>query len=306
MTEKPIIIGVDESPEAVRAARMGWHRAAAMGAPCRLIHAIPDLWVTLAAPQPPVYPAVEDAVADAARHRIRTALAVELPPAALDRIEIKVGRPAAVLAECAVGAQLVVLGGKTHGPLARGLGGSTAHYLVRSLEVPVLVVALAGWPVHRVLTALDLSYAAEPTIAAARQLAQHLHARLRLLHVVEPVHAAGVVAAQVDEKAVYRAALDGFAHTCAGLTEVEPNDRVMRRGPAADTVADEAARWAADVIVVGSHGKGWVQRMLVGSVTERLLALLPASLLIVPVRPAERPTEWAETPTRVRKGTLVI
>jgi nucleotide-binding universal stress UspA family protein len=90
------------------------------------------------------------------------------------------------------------------------------------------------------------------------------------------------------------------------VTEVGPDDRVMRRGVAAEIIAAEAATWSADVVVVGSHGKGWVERLLVGSATERLLALLPASLLVVPVHPAEQPAEWPRTEKRVRKGMLVI
>lgn len=309
MTEKPIIVGVDESPEAGRAALAGWRLAAAMRAPCRLIHAIPDVWSGAALEQVPITPSVSAEIADDARRRIAAALGPTLPPDALAAVEVKVGRPAAVLAEAAAGAQLVVLGARMHGPLARGLGGSTAHYLVRSLDVPVLVIALDGWPIRRVLAAVDLSFASEPTIAAARRLAQDMDARLRVLHVVEPVRATRA-AARVDEDAVYRDALQSFSQTTAGLTELAAGDRAMRRGPAADTVAAEAASWAADVVVVGSHGKGWVERLLVGSVTERLLARLPASLLIVPVRPAERPRSWNGKERRgrkgVRKGVLVV
>jgi len=36
-------------------------------------------------------------------------------------------------------------------------------------------------------------------------------------------------------------------------------------------------------LVVGSHGKGWAERALVGSVTEQLLNHLPLSLVVVPV-----------------------
>lgn len=306
MTEKPIIVGIDDSPEAGRAALVGWQLAAAMRAPCRLIHAIPDMWAAATLAQVPITPTLSEDIVDDARRRIVEALGHTLPPEAIAAIEVKVGRAAAVLAECAAGAQLVVLGGKTHGALARGLGGSTAHYLVRSVDVPVLITALAGWPIRRVLAAVDLSFAAEPTIEAARRLAQDAKARLRLLHVVEPVRAPKVIAARVDAEALYRDALEAFNRATAGLTELEPADRVMRRGPAADTIAAEAANWAADVVVVGSHGKGWVERMLVGSATERLLALLPASLLIVPVRPVEQPAAWPEATQRARKGTMVF
>ena len=306
MPEKPIVVGVDESPEAVRAAHLGWELAAARRAPCRLIHVIPDTWITPDLAAVPFTPAMAEQVVSDASRRIRDSLADAVPQAALDAIEIVVGRAPHVLAEAAAGAQLVVVGGKTHGPLARGLGGSTAHYLVRSLEVPVLIVALAGWPVRRVLAAVDLSYAAEPTIAAARQLAQGLQARLRLLHAVEPIHAPGIVPVPLDEEAVFDETLRRFQRLTARVTAIEPADRVTRRGLAADTVAKEAAEWAADIVVVGSHGKGWIQRMLVGSTTERLMTLLPASLLIVPVRPAEKPTEWADSPTRVRRGMVII
>jgi nucleotide-binding universal stress UspA family protein len=50
-----------------------------------------------------------------------------------------------------------------------------------------------------------------------------------------------------------------------------------------DTLLREASEWQADVLVVGSHGKGWAQRVLLGSVTERLINHLPTSLLVAPV-----------------------
>jgi nucleotide-binding universal stress UspA family protein len=270
-----------------------------MGAPCRLIHAIPDVWAVDAV-------GIAELVVEHERRRIAAALRDVVPADALAAIEIKIGRPAHVLAESAAGAQLVVLGAKPHSALARGLGGSTAHYLVRTRDVPVLVVALDVWPPQRILAAVDLSYAAEPTIAAARRLAQSTGARLRVMHVVEPVHAARVTGVRLDYEAMYRASLEHFNRLTAGLTEIEVRDRVMRRGPAADMVAEEAAGWSADVVVVGSHGKGWIERMLVGSATESLLARLPASLLIVPVQPAQAPAPWPEQERRVRSGVTII
>ena len=35
--------------------------------------------------------------------------------------------------------------------------------------------------------------------------------------------------------------------------------------------------------MIGSHGKSWAQRVLLGSVTERVLNHLPTSLLVAPV-----------------------
>jgi nucleotide-binding universal stress UspA family protein len=49
-----------------------------------------------------------------------------------------------------------------------------------------------------------------------------------------------------------------------------------------ETILREAFAWQADLLVVGSHGRGWAERLLLGSVTERLLNHLPTSLLVVP------------------------
>jgi len=46
------------------------------------------------------------------------------------------------------------------------------------------------------------------------------------------------------------------------------------------SLAELASR--ADVVVLGSHGKNWVDRLLLGSTTERLIADLPSSLLVAP------------------------
>ena len=61
----------------------------------------------------------------------------------------------------------------------------------------------------------------------------------------------------------------------------------MRRGRAAAAITSEVRQWNADLVVMGSHGKGWVDRLLIGSTSERLLNVLPTSMLVVPVsRPA--------------------
>jgi nucleotide-binding universal stress UspA family protein len=53
---------------------------------------------------------------------------------------------------------------------------------------------------------------------------------------------------------------------------------------AVDAILRETAESQADLLVVGSHGKGWAQRWLVGSVTEQLLNHRPTALLVVPPR----------------------
>ncbi len=65
-------------------------------------------------------------------------------------------------------------------------------------------------------------------------------------------------------------------------------DRAIRYGTAVEALLREVTEWKADLLVLGSHGKGWAERVLIGSVTEKLLNHLPTSVLVVPVAAAAR------------------
>ena len=49
----------------------------------------------------------------------------------------------------------------------------------------------------------------------------------------------------------------------------------------AEMIADAAGQWNADLLVVGTHGRRGIERMLVGSVAENLVRLCTISLLLV-------------------------
>jgi nucleotide-binding universal stress UspA family protein len=67
------------------------------------------------------------------------------------------------------------------------------------------------------------------------------------------------------------------------LVKSPDTEKTICYGMPVEMITEQAAEWHADLLVVGSHGKGWVDRLLIGSVTERLLNQLPTSLLVVPV-----------------------
>jgi len=302
MSHKPIVAGIDNSAASGRAAAVAYRIAEAAGVPCQLIHAVPPTGpARIVVPGRPPAPEVWQE----ARREMESLLNGHVPPAVLERLEVLVGRAGVILADAArrANAELVVLGGKPHGAVARGLGGSTAQYLVRTLDIPLLVTGPTDRPMSRVLVAVDLSYASRPTLQAARRLADRLGAQLRVLHVVEPVRSRVGAArrADADPEALARTAakiLRRLVEAELGVGGAEP---VVRQGPAAEEIVAEAASWGADVIVMGSHGKGWVDRLLVGSATERLLATLPTALLVVPTYPARR--DRAARPGRKRHPT---
>lgn len=285
MNANPVVIAVDESPEAAHAAVVGTELAAALGAEARLVTIVPDPWAAA-----PVSEVPFDVVAfnrdneDAQRREVQSALRGKVSDTLVDALESEVGRPQQLLESYAAraGASLLVLGGKHHSRVARWLTGSTAHHVLRKLEVPVFIVRPDTEHVKRVLCAVDLSTAAPRTVAHAEELARATRAELRMLHVVSPVPVTAPLPMPFDTDYLRDQAERRLESEVWPSITIEGVEKVVQVGPIVDTICQEARRWPADVIVVGSHGKGLVDRMLLGSATEQLLNELPASLLVVP------------------------
>lgn len=282
-----VVIGVDSSPAAAEAVRVGWTIAQTVNVPCHLVHATPEAWTVPTAPhagteQPEL---LNEAVRDAAMSAVRDTLADQVPDEALQHLEVRTGRSAAVIRDCVHEWQagLAVLGGKHHSLLGRWVGGSTAHTLVRSLDVPLFVTAHTPLPVRRIVATVDLSDAAGPTIQAAERLAQLFEAQLHVLHVVEPLPIIPDTPLQFNDDEVYRRSEEHLDQYVWPLIAHHGATTSLRRGAAVDAITTEVAERNAEVLVLGSHGKGWVDRILIGSVTERVLSALPCSMFIVPV-----------------------
>lgn len=140
----------------------------------------------------------------------------------------------------------------------------------------------------KILVAVDFSTALQPVVEQARKLGKAHNARIWLLHVAEPnPELAGFQAASKEVRdyvarkfhqehrqlqdiaaGLRNAGVDCSAHLVQGLT--------------VDTILDEAKKFGADTLMVGSHGKGAVTRLLVGSTSEGLLKHSPLPVIVVP------------------------
>jgi universal stress protein E len=284
MSWQPIVVGVDASAEAAGAAALGWRMAQAAGVRCRLVHACRDL---LSAATPPAGRPNEDierAIARSARHHLETALEGSVPMEGLNALTIRPGRTPIVLGEAVneEDAGLVVLGGKHHSALNRWLGGSTALNAVRSLPVPVLVATGPATAKRRIMAAVDLSHAAEPTLEAAQAMATLFGGQLRVLHVVEPIPILPEVPVPYDLSVMAAEEEARFGREIWPLVTFPGAQQEVRQGVVPETIFAAVKDWQPDLLVVGSHGKGWIDRMILGSVAESLLNGLPTSLLVVP------------------------
>ena len=284
MSWNPIVVGVDASPEAAWAAALGADLAQMAGTSCQLAHGTREVVSALALGELPERAEEFTAAQIAqARERVLHGLWGVVPTALLENVIIRAGRPAVVLRDVVgeIGAELVILGGKHHSALGRWLAGSTGLDVARTTEVPLLVTGRGRAPIHSILVAVDASAAAGPTIAAAERFADLLSARLRVVSVLEPLPVVPT-APSYHTAEYYNVLEEQVTQHVWPLVKTRGAERFVRYGMPVELIMQEATAWEADLVVVGSHGKGWVDRMLIGSVTERMLNELPTSLLVVP------------------------
>ncbi len=305
MAWKPIVVGMDASPEAAGAAALAGRIAAEAHTSCYLVHAAHDLWGSL---QPDEGgEELQRAVIDAARVRIGAVLQDVIPPELIGTLAIRSGRAATLLCQAVtdLGAELVVLGGKHHSALGRWLGGSTSLNVVRTTHVPLLVTVGSPLAIRRVLVAVDGSRAAPPTLQAAERLAATLGAELRALSVIEPLPVIPEVTPPYETAGYYALAREQLQRDVWSQIRTPGVEPIIRYGQAVEEIARAATEWHADVLVVGSHGRGWAERMLVGSVTERLLNQLPTSVLVVPTAIAVAEEDEAERAEVARPAVAI-
>jgi universal stress protein A len=140
----------------------------------------------------------------------------------------------------------------------------------------------------RILVATDFAESAERALEVAVELARTHRAELILLHVymdlpAYPEVTAGQVEAIYEEQRRWvEDALEQRARRArsAGLLA----RAVVRTGPPASTIAQTAADENADLVVIGTHGRSGLDRLIVGSVAERVVRLAPCPVLVVKAR----------------------
>jgi nucleotide-binding universal stress UspA family protein len=285
---KNILVGVDPSPESARAAAMGCRYAEIGGGGCQLLHVADDLLAGVTMFGPP--PTLQSLELHQRRVDLQKALRNAVRSGVLERLEITLGSPVRILEERAADADLLVLGGKHHSVLERWLSGSTVHQVVRHLRTPLLIAGPSGDTPYRILAAVDLSSAAADVLAEARRIARLFRSELAVLHVVEPPPVYGALSPigiplgeMVTEADWNRAAEETFDHEIWARVDYARAERILRFGAPSGSIRSEIERWHPDLVVVGSHGRGWTERLLLGGTTHELLNDLRTSLLVVPV-----------------------
>jgi nucleotide-binding universal stress UspA family protein len=203
-------------------------------------------------------------------------------------IHTEVGPPATVITREARrrGASLVVMGLRPHGAVDRLLRDETTLRVVRESPVPVLAVTptLVGLP-SQVAIAVDFSRA---SLRAARAALDVL-APDGTLHVVYVRPEIELTDETEGTSVIYSqgiaAALSRFRRELVVPPGVKV-EAVMLQGEPASEILTFAGRADIDLIGVGSHRHPFLTRLLLGTVTSRLVRDGRFSLLVSPPMPA--------------------
>jgi nucleotide-binding universal stress UspA family protein len=191
---------------------------------------------------------------------------------------------------------LIVMG--THGRtlLRRLLAGSVATAVLRGATCPVL--ALRSADRSHALTRLrvivhptDFSHGSDAALRVARSLARDRGARLVLLHVA-PLHVVveGGVTAALDVNDL-RDALEAAREIVDGPDLKFPVETWFSQGAAADEIIHVAEEIRCDLIVMGTHGRTGLGRLLMGNTAESVLPETNCPVMIVKAsEPVSSPT----------------
>src|SRR5271166_1608296 len=286
-----IIVGVDGSPASDVATCWAARDAALRSIPLTVVSVV----TTPTATFPPVpYPdslgvRLEDRGRKAAAHAVKVAEdAMPTDRKVAVKSEIVFSTPARALVKMSDEAEMIVVGSSGKGLLARGVLGSVSSSVVRSANCPVAVIrdedSLTTDPQHApVLVGIDGSPASELATEIAFDQASHRGVELIALHAWSDVVAVDLPG--LDWSALVSAEERTFADSLAGWQGRYPNVTVQRV-VVCDEPAQQIIEWAesAQLVVVGSHGRGGFDRLMLGSVSNTILHSV--RILVIVARPS--------------------
>jgi nucleotide-binding universal stress UspA family protein len=285
-----IVAGVDGSPPALLAARWAADEAARRHVPLRLVQVIDVVSATGGFAPPPSFFTGLEAEGRRQLAEAETALRQDHPELDIASI-LRTASLMPTLIALSGDARMVVLGSRGAGGFSGLLAGSTAVALVAHGRGPVAVIRdvradEASRSQGPVVVGVDGSPTSEAALAAAFEEAAMRGTGLVAVHTwVEFTSDTAYATARqflVDWEAVQTRENEMLAERLAGWQEKYPDvtvRRVVTGGRPAKRLLEEAD--GAQLLVVGSRGRGGFTGLLLGSTSQALIHHAPCPLLVV-------------------------
>ena len=135
----------------------------------------------------------------------------------------------------------------------------------------------------KILVAVDGGAPSATAAATAYALAAELKSEIRLFHAVEPPTAAAQTGMSPEEvtRLTKRESEEIFSSLLGVLPPSVSPQGLWGAGDPASEILRAAADWRADLLVIGSHGRDGVMRVLVGSVAEKVMRHATCPVLVI-------------------------
>jgi len=142
--------------------------------------------------------------------------------------------------------------------------------------------------IERILCPVDFSETSTKALEYAERVARSTGAELVLLHVFDVYEDLGMLGQQVPADATLPDKLQAIGPSVPDVRV----ERVLHGGPPAEVICWMAQNRHCDLIVMGTHGRGGLAHLFLGSVAEHVLRHARSPVVVVRNRPAnERPLE---------------
>lgn len=161
-------------------------------------------------------------------------------------------------------------------------------------ELPLADVATKHSVFHRILVATDFSKTSERAFTEALMIARENHAELSLVHVMNIDWRYQVLEnpPEIDlEEQDAQERVKAFIHALAPDEQIAAT--LVRHGPVAQWVASLALQTGADLLVMGTRGRGGFSKLALGSTAEEVLRIAPCPVLTVGPRAEIAPSRNA-------------
>jgi nucleotide-binding universal stress UspA family protein len=154
-------------------------------------------------------------------------------------------------------------------------------------------------PIEKIVIALDYNPTAQKVAEKGYSLARAMNAEVILLHVIvdevyyssleySPIMGNSTFARlklnpMIDSDGLKNAAQAFLDQTKQHLGD-EKIQTLVKEGDFAEAISEAAKDFQADLIVMGSHSQRWLEKILMGSVTEKVLNNTTIPLFIIPTK----------------------